>query len=113
MPLLVQMLEDDPSSFSYDVFDLTGRERVCFRKRLIGFALDDLSSGDFSVARIVDILADQMVKNTYGRFPYHFTDVFIRYGESFHLYPRKEPVLSGAATPDGDTDQERPMLAKI
>lgn len=112
MPLLVQMLEDDPPSFSYDVFDLTGCERVCFRQRLIRFALDDLSSGDFSVARVVDILTDRVVDLADGCVLNHFPDIFIRCGESFHLYPRKEPGLSGAATPDGDSDQERPMRAK-
>lgn len=61
------------------------------------------SPGDLTIARVMDILADQIVNGAYRSSFYFFTDLCIRDVGSLHRYPRKEPI-SCAATQDHDTD---------
>ena len=94
------MVVYDSSGLSHNAFALPDRQVIVQSDHTVPFIVQDLSSADILVPGIVDVLVDHFRQLRCRRVADNLPDELIIIFLLLHIFPRKEPGLSGAATPD-------------
>ena len=94
------MVVYDSSGLSHNAFALPDRQVIVQRDHAIPFIVQNLPSADILVSGAVDVFVDHFAELRCRRVAYNLPDELIIIFLLLHIFPRKEPGLSGAATPD-------------